>query len=58
MLYYLFAFLEKYDVPGARLFNYISFRSAMAIITSLIISLYMGKRLSGFCRSTNWRNHS
>ncbi|HEX2395021.1 MAG TPA: phospho-N-acetylmuramoyl-pentapeptide-transferase [Bacteroidales bacterium] len=43
MLYYLFEYLEKLDVPGAGLFNYISFRSAMAIITSLIVSTIYGK---------------
>ena len=45
MLYYLFRYLEKFDFPGARLFNYISFRSAMAIITSLIISTLYGKMI-------------
>ncbi len=45
MLYYLFNYLESLDVPGAGLFNYISFRSAMAIITSLIISTLYGKRI-------------
>lgn len=45
MLYYLFGFLEKLDVPGAGLFNYISFRAAMAIITSLIISTIYGKKI-------------
>jgi phospho-N-acetylmuramoyl-pentapeptide-transferase len=45
MLYYLFDYLEKFDVPGAGLFQYISFRSAMTVITSLIISLFTGKRI-------------
>src|SRR5512133_2455357 len=45
MLYYLFNYLEKLDVPGAGLFNYISFRSAMAIITSLVISTIYGKKI-------------
>jgi len=45
MLYYLFGYLESLDVPGAGLFNYISFRAAMAIITSLIISTIYGKRI-------------
>lgn len=46
MLYYLFRFLEEhYDFPGAGLFNYISFRAAMAIIGSLLISLVFGGRL-------------
>jgi phospho-N-acetylmuramoyl-pentapeptide-transferase len=43
MLYHLFEYLEKLDVPGAGLFNYISFRAAMAIITSLTISTIYGK---------------
>jgi phospho-N-acetylmuramoyl-pentapeptide-transferase len=45
MLYYLFEFLDRLDVPGAGLFNYISFRAAMAIITSLIISTIYGKKI-------------
>lgn len=45
MLYYLFRFLNEIDVPGAGMFNYISFRSAMSVITSLIISLLIGKRI-------------
>ncbi|MGD0341578.1 MAG: phospho-N-acetylmuramoyl-pentapeptide-transferase, partial [Bacteroidales bacterium] len=45
MLYYLFEYLHKLDVPGAGVFTYISFRSAAAIITSLIISLMIGRRI-------------
>jgi phospho-N-acetylmuramoyl-pentapeptide-transferase len=45
MLYYLFNYLESLNFPGARLFTFISFRSAAAIITSLIISLIIGKRI-------------
>jgi phospho-N-acetylmuramoyl-pentapeptide-transferase len=45
MLYYLFNYLDKLNFPGARLFTFISFRSAAAIITSLIISLLIGKRI-------------
>lgn len=45
MLYYLFGYLEKLDIPGAGLFNYISFRSAMAIITSLVISTIYGRKI-------------
>jgi len=44
MLYYLFDLLDKtYDFPGAGMFQYISFRAALAIITSLTISLLFGK---------------
>ena len=46
MFYYLFTWLHKeYDFPGAGVFQYISFRAAMAIIFSLIISLVFGKRI-------------
>jgi phospho-N-acetylmuramoyl-pentapeptide-transferase len=45
MLYYLFEFLNKFDFPGAGMFQYISFRTAMTLITSLIISLLFGKRI-------------
>lgn len=48
MLYYLFTYLEKIDFPGAGVFQYISFRSAMAVITSLIISLIFGRRIIRF----------
>ncbi len=45
MLYYLFDYLQKCcNVPGAGVFQYISFRAAAAVITSLIISLLFGKR--------------
>ena len=45
MLYYLFDYLQRCcNVPGAGVFQYISFRTAAAIITSLIISLIFGKR--------------
>ena len=47
MLYYIFEFLEKYNFPGAGLFGYISFRAALALITSLIISIIFGKRIIG-----------
>jgi phospho-N-acetylmuramoyl-pentapeptide-transferase len=48
MLYYLFRYLDSIDVPGAGVFNYISFRAAAAVITSLIISLLIGKRIINF----------
>jgi len=45
MFYYLFDYLQRCcDFPGAGVFQYISFRAAAAIITSLIISLLFGKR--------------
>jgi phospho-N-acetylmuramoyl-pentapeptide-transferase len=46
MLYYLFTYLrETFELPGAGVFQYISFRAAGAVITSLIISLVFGKSL-------------
>lgn len=51
MLYYLFQYLDKtFDFPGAGVFQYISFRAAMALIFSLIISLAFGKRIIEFIR--------
>ncbi|MDP4281895.1 MAG: phospho-N-acetylmuramoyl-pentapeptide-transferase [Bacteroidota bacterium] len=51
MLYYLFTWLDKaYHFPGAGVFQYISFRAGMAIITSLFISLIIGKRVINFLR--------
>jgi phospho-N-acetylmuramoyl-pentapeptide-transferase len=46
MLYHLFEYLEEtYKLPGAGVFQYISFRASLAVIVSLIISLLFGKRL-------------
>jgi phospho-N-acetylmuramoyl-pentapeptide-transferase len=46
MFYYLFTYLdEAFNVPGAGVFQYITFRAAAAVITSLIISMLFGKRL-------------
>jgi phospho-N-acetylmuramoyl-pentapeptide-transferase len=46
MLYYLFEYLERaYQFPGASLFAYLSFRSAVAIIFSLLVTAVLGKRI-------------
>lgn len=46
MLYYLFQYLDKtWDIPGAGVFQYISFRSGLALILSLLISAVFGKNL-------------
>lgn len=46
MLYHLFSILDEiWDLPGARLFQYISFRAAMSLLTSLIIGILFGKRI-------------
>ena len=49
MLYYLFEYLEnEYQFPGATLFGFITFRAAVAIILSLLISTIYGKRIIRF----------
>ncbi len=45
MLFHLFEYLETLDVPGAGVFQYISFRAAFAVITSLFISTVFGKNI-------------
>lgn len=47
MIYYLFNYLQEFNFPGAGLFNYISFRAGLALITSLIISITFGKKIIG-----------
>ena len=49
MLYYLFEYLDKhYQFSGAGLFQYISFRSALAFVFSLLISSIYGKRIINY----------
>ena len=49
MLYYFFDFLERnYDVPGASLFEFITFRAALAVILSLFIATVFGKKMIRF----------
>ncbi|NNK83058.1 MAG: phospho-N-acetylmuramoyl-pentapeptide-transferase [Flavobacteriaceae bacterium] len=51
MLYYLFEYLEKeFQFPGASLFGFITFRAAMAVILSLLISTIYGKRIINYLR--------
>ena len=50
MLYYLFDYLDSIDFPGAGLFQFISFRAALALITSLVVSIVFGKRLINLLR--------
>ncbi|KAB1156694.1 phospho-N-acetylmuramoyl-pentapeptide-transferase [Flavobacterium luteum] len=52
MLYYLFEYLYKtLNVPGAGVFQYITFRSALAVILSLLISTVFGKKIINFLRN-------
>ena len=50
MLYYLFEYLQQFNFPGARLFSYISFRSATAVIISLVFTMIAGRRLIVYLR--------
>jgi phospho-N-acetylmuramoyl-pentapeptide-transferase len=45
MLYYFFNYLDQLDVPGAGMFKYVSFRSAMALVLSLLISTLIGRMI-------------
>ncbi|BFM43734.1 phospho-N-acetylmuramoyl-pentapeptide-transferase [Flavobacterium sp. CFS9] len=52
MLYYLFEYLDKtLDVPGTGVFQYITFRSALAFMLSLLLSTIYGKRIINFLRN-------
>jgi phospho-N-acetylmuramoyl-pentapeptide-transferase len=52
MLYYLFDYLEKhFDLFGAGVFQYISFRAGMAALVSLLIALLFGKRIITFIQN-------
>ncbi len=51
MLYHLFDYLkEQYDLPGAGVFRFISFRAGLAIILSLLLSMVVGRRIIGYLR--------
>src|SRR5690242_11247041 len=51
MLYYLFNYLKAhFDISGAGVFQYISFRTTMAVILSLVISMLLGKRLVNYLK--------
>lgn len=50
MLYYLFRFLEQYGISGAHLWGYISFRSLLALILSLVISAWFGEKFIKYLR--------
>lgn len=45
MLYHLFDYLQGFDIPGARLFEYLTFRSGMALILSIFIATVIGRRI-------------
>lgn len=45
MLYHLFQYLEQFNFPGARLANYLTFRSGVALILSIFIATVIGRRI-------------
>ena len=52
MFYYLFEYFEKtYQLTGASLFQYLSFRSALTFILALVISTIFGKKIIEFLKS-------
>ncbi len=56
MIYYLFEFLqESYDVSGAGVFRYISFRAGISVITALLISAVFGKKIISILRKKQMR---
>lgn len=51
MLYYLFEYLDKhFDIPGAGMFQYVSFRAGLAVLTALFIALFFGKKIINYLR--------
>lgn len=48
MLYYLFDFLDQFDFPGAGMFRYVSFRSALGLVFSLLIATIIGRRIINY----------
>ena len=53
MLYYLFRFLEKFDIPGSHLWSYISFRALLTLILALIISAWFGEHFIKYMKRRN-----
>ncbi|MCR4919790.1 MAG: phospho-N-acetylmuramoyl-pentapeptide-transferase [Prevotella sp.] len=53
MLYYIFRFLEQFDIPGSHLWSYISFRALAALIVSLLLSAWFGERFIKWMKRRN-----
>ena len=45
MIYHLFQYLQKFDIPGQGLFNYLSFRAMLASVAAILISIFIGRRI-------------
>ncbi len=50
MLYYLFRFLEQYNIPGSHMWQYISFRALLTLILSLVLSAWLGEKFIQYMR--------
>ena len=50
MLYYLFRFLEQYNIPGSHMWQYISFRALLTLILSLVLSAWLGEKFIQYIR--------
>ncbi|MBQ3754458.1 MAG: phospho-N-acetylmuramoyl-pentapeptide-transferase [Prevotella sp.] len=50
MLYYLFRFLEQYNIPGSHMWSYVSFRSLLTLILALLISAWFGEYFIKYMR--------
>ena len=48
MIYHLFQYLERYDIPGQHLFSYLSFRAMLTSVTAILISIFIGRRIIGW----------
>ncbi len=45
MIYHLFQYLQKFDIPGQGLFTYLSFRAMLTSVTAMLISFFIGRRI-------------
>ena len=48
MIYHLFQYLQKFDIPGQGLFKYLSFRAMLASVAAILISIFIGRRIIGW----------
>jgi phospho-N-acetylmuramoyl-pentapeptide-transferase len=54
MLYYLFQYLQDFNLPGAGVFDYITFRASLAVLLSLLISMVFGKKIIGWLQKNQF----
>ena len=50
MLYYLFRLFDQFGIPGSHLWSYISFRSLLALVMSMVISAWFGEKFIKFLK--------